>query len=114
MRNLREGNAMQYPYLCEFCNRNETHGTNRFCDDCKEAGRHLEEHDEVERKYIDQYGYGPPDPYCDCCNKNLVSAFGETCTDCLVAIESKQIAQGKWDHEAWVQGLEYEDALNNA
>ena len=70
MRTQGKGDAKQYPYLCESCNINETHRTNRFCDDCKDAGVHRERYYE----YSDHYDY---DPYlCPHCGKS-VSATGE-------------------------------------
>lgn len=63
IRTQGRGDAMQYPYLCEHCKLNETHGTNRICDDCKDAGFHLEE--------LHEEPYAP-DPY----------PYGESCEDC--------------------------------
>ena len=94
MRIQGRGDATQYPYLCEHCNSNETHGTNRFCDDCKEAGVHLE-------KYSDDFENYVPDPLCDSCKKSFVSAISETCTDCLIAIDEHEAAQCESEYEAY-------------
>lgn len=90
MRTQGKGDAMQYPYLCEYCNRNETHGTNRFCDNCKGAEVHHEEH------------YYPDSNLCGYCGGRVYeSELGYFCANCQEPEYNED--ENEWEYDAYKQ-----------
>ena len=80
-----EGDAMQYPYLCEHCNLIETHGTNRICDDCKNADFKEADLHQKTAFHLEEL-YPSALPTCNSCGFMEVSKVGDLlCGNCQYA-----------------------------